>query len=88
MFNQPPQPNLTPTHLYNPTKEDFTTTFADENNNPVEYTLHAGEIETFPKYLADHIAKKLAKKIVNGRGVRATLSADVKETLEMIYVNL
>lgn len=63
----------TPTVLYNPLTEDFTVQMADEENNPHQYTIHAGEVETFPAYIANHIRKHLASKIYLDRyGARVT----------------
>lgn len=55
----PNGPNNTPTSLYNPFSEDFTTLW---DGKP--YTIKSREIDTFPKWLADHIKKGLAEKYV------------------------
>lgn len=83
------KPNLTPTKLYNPTLEDFTCTFADDNNHPIPYTLHAQEIEEFPGYIADHIKKMLSMKIYNEKysGIK-TREAVMPDILKEIEVTL
>lgn len=85
---QKPQPNNKPKSIYNPDKEDFTASYANEDNTPAEYTLHAGEIETYPTYLADHIAKHLAHKLVTTRGIKTNYEDDIKEMLTIINTNL
>lgn len=62
--------------------------YANEDNSPHVYTLHAGEIETYPAYIANHIAKHLAHKLVTQRGVRTNYEADLKEMIAMITVTL
>lgn len=80
----PNQPDLTPTSLYNPSKEDFTVTW---DNQPVK-TLHAGEIETYPKWLADHVAKHLCKKIIGERGIKVNYEVDYQEMMQQIQTDL
>lgn len=68
--------------------EDFTVTYADEKNNPIPYTIHAQEIETFPHYLAEHIKKHLSMKIYNDKysGIR-TRESIMPEILKEIEVH-
>jgi hypothetical protein len=58
----PTSPDITPTYIYNPLKEDFTTTYAEERT-PVEYTVHSKELATFPRWLANHIGNKIVQKL-------------------------
>lgn len=78
----------TPKSLYNPLTEDFTVTYRDDNNTPIPYTIHAGEIETFPKYLADHIEKHLAQKLVFDRGMKPNYEDAFKKAVLDIQVEL
>lgn len=77
------QPDNTPTSIYNPDKSDFTIAWNEE-----PYTIHAGEIETYPKWLADHIAKHLCKHLVMQRGIRVNYEEDYKEMMKQIVVEL
>lgn len=79
----PNGPDLTPTSLYNPGKEDFTITWAGE-----PHTLHAGEIETYPKWLADHIAKHLCKKLIGEHGIKINYQVDYDEMMKLIQTGL
>ena len=80
----PTQPNQTPKSLYNPSKEDFTARWDSKDVK----TLHAGEIETYPTWLANHIARDLCHKLVMERGIKTNYEADFKEMMQQIEVNL
>lgn len=84
----PPQPNSEPKHLYNPSKEDFSVNYAFEKENPKTYTIHAGEIASFPSYLADHIAKHLSRYILGQRKIKTNYEDDLKEILKEILVEV
>ena len=62
--NVPPSPNtgFMSKPVYNPLNEDFTHSW-----DGVAYTIPAGETRDFPEFLARHLAKHLAKKIVSTR---------------------
>ncbi len=77
------QPDETPVSLYNPDKEDFTITWAGE-----PHTIHAGEIETYPKWLADHMAKHLCKKLIGDRGIKVNYEADYEKIMKEIQTDL
>jgi len=79
----PNKPDETPTSIYNPDKSDFTITWNDE-----PYTIHAGEIETYPKWLADHIAKHLCKKLIGERGIKVNYEVDYAEMMKQIQTDL
>ncbi len=80
----PTQPNQTPRSLYNPSKEDFTEKWDGKDVK----TLHAGEIETYPTWLADHIAKSLCHKLVMERGIKTNYEQDYKEMMKQIVVEI
>lgn len=84
----PTKPDTTKTYLYNPTKSDFMTTYANEDNEPIVYTLRSEELKEFPKYIADHIAEHLAHEIVMTRGVKTNYDDDKKKVFEEIYADL
>lgn len=79
----PTGPDETPTYLYNPTKEDFIAKWGGK-----EYTLPSRKIVKFPKWLADHLAKTLARKLT----VEENSSLHFEERLELntskIYIEL
>lgn len=70
------EPDTTPTYIYNPLREDFKTTFA-EDRDPKEYVIHSRELAKFPKYLAEHIGKKLVQKIALSKD--SGISYDIRE---------
>lgn len=78
------QPDITPVSLYNPSKEDFTITWDGEPTKP----LRAGEIETYPKWLADHIAKHLCKKLIAEKGIKVNYQIDYDEMMKQIQTGL
>lgn len=49
--------------IYNPDKKDFTCKYDNQ-----EYTIRAGEIQSFPTFIAEHIGNALADHILNQRG--------------------
>ena len=62
--NVPPDPNtgFMPLKVYNPLNEDFTHSW-----DGIPYTIPAGEVAMFPEFVARHLAKHLAQKIVSTR---------------------
>lgn len=55
--------------IYNPDTEDFTKTYdINGDGKPVPFTIHAGEIERFPRIIAEHLKKHLAKHLTFKRG--------------------
>lgn len=84
-----PQVNKTPKALYNPLLEDFSVNYATDDNPPITYTIHSLEIETFPTFIANHIIKHLAHKIVTSRGVKTNYEDDFNEAVkEITDINL
>lgn len=71
----------TPTTIYNPLKEDFDVFFAHDNEAPTKYTIHSQEAQTYPKYLADHIAKHLTHAVVMKRGVKTNYTDEFNKVL-------
>ena len=81
MERLPTQPNKTLTALFNPSLEAFTFIYDKK-----EYILPAYGIETFPKYLADKMASRLADTIIGKRGVIKNHELDKSELLKEIYI--
>lgn len=70
-----------PKSLYNPTRDDFSTTMSDDTNKIHIYTVHAGELVTYPAYIANHVAKKLAHHILGERGIKTNYHDDLQKIL-------
>jgi hypothetical protein len=75
------QPNLSPTPIFNPSLEAFVFTYDKK-----DHTLPAYGIETYPKYLADRMARRLADEIIAKRGIIKNHEFDREELLKQIYV--
>ena len=75
------KPNETPTPLFNPSLEAFEFVY-----DRVTHILPAYGIETYPRYLADKMAKSLADTIIGKRGVIKNHELDKSELLKEIYV--
>lgn len=88
MVRLPTGPDLTPTYLYNPTKEDFSCIHANDDNTPQTYTLPSRHIVTLPKYLADHVGRKLAQKMALEEDSRLAYEIRFNKALEKIIVKL
>lgn len=88
MERLPDGPNTTLKYLFNPLTEDFTTTYANDANKPITYTCPSMKISEFPTYLADHIAKHLAQKIVFKRGIQHNYEQDFRAVLQEITIIL
>ena len=73
--------------LYNPLKSDFTVQWSG-NGTPQDYTIHAGEIGTYPVALANHIEKHLAEHINGIRGQKTNHDDDIKEIRKEIEVEI
>ena len=80
----PTQPDLTPTTLHNPDLEPFVFKYMQEDGQKT-YVIPPLGIETFPKYLADKMARKLADKIIFKRGIKHGYERDHKAMLNIIY---
>ena len=68
MDNLPTQPNQTPKSLYNPLATDFTVQMRDDDNMQIPYTIPAGEMKTFPAYIADYIERHLLDALYHLEG--------------------
>lgn len=79
----PLEPDETPTFLFNPSKEDFTYPF-----DGVNYTLPSRKIISFPKYLADHLAKHLASKLALSDDTKIHFEDRNKKWLDKIMVQI
>lgn len=77
----------TPKYLYNPDGQDFTVDYAVDDNPPEPYTIRAGEAQSFPPYIADHIARHLAHLLISKRGIKTNYDDDFKATIEEITIH-
>jgi hypothetical protein len=75
----------TPTNLFNPLSTDFSWKIANEANEIIEYTMPSMAISTFPKYLADHMARHLAQVIAMKNMVRVTSDGPIRITYDQAY---
>ncbi len=80
---EPAQTDITPTLLFNPSKSDFIC-FYDKKS----YVLPSRVITTFPKYLADHMAKHLASKLALEDESGLHFDDKYNKLLEKIYVTI
>lgn len=72
--------------LYNPLSRDFTVTYdIHETGEPVAFTIHAEEIESFEEPVALHIAGHLAYELAQQIRGRGTFEDAKARALEMIY---
>ncbi len=79
----PKEPDITPTFLYNPSKDDFIYPY-----NGQDQFMPSREITTFPKFLADHLAKHLAQKLALEDGSKIHYEDRLARWLDKIYVKL
>lgn len=77
----PTQPNQSPVKLFNPSLDDFTFTYGKE-----QHSLAAYGVESFPKYLAEKMAHRLADTIISKRGVRENHQLDKEKLLKEIFI--
>ena len=85
MTNLPKSPDQTLTTLLNPDLKDFEYTYADEDNIQHTDKINALELKRLPKYLADHVAQKLAEYLVYKHGIKTNYEDEKKEILKEIY---
>lgn len=78
------KPNKTLKYIHNPLFEEFSCDFATDDNPPITYTLSPHDIKAFPPYLADHIAKHLAQRVIAVRGIKTNYDDDYKEAIREI----
>ena len=79
----PNEPDVTPTYIYNPSKVDFVWQYDGK-----EITLPSRKIVSFPKYLADHMAKHLAQVLASEDPERIHYEDKLAKHLKEIYVDL
>lgn len=74
--------------IYNPLTTDFSTTYdINDTGTPERYTLHAGEIESFPKPVAEHIIKHLGYQIAVARRGQGTYDLAFEKARKLIAVD-
>lgn len=82
-----PPNNMKLVKLYNPLGEDFHTQYdTNGNRNPIHYTLHAQEIESFEEPVAVHIKNTLAHQIareLQGKGGYEVAFEKAKKMIEV-----
>jgi hypothetical protein len=79
----PTSPDETPTYLFNPSKEDFTWNF---DGTPC--VLPSRILVSFPKYLADHLARHLAQKLATTDDSPLAYEYRYQKWIDQIYVKL
>jgi len=63
--------NEKPTQIFNPLNKPFKFQYdVNENSQPEQFEIGAGEVATFPFYLARHAREQLAEAIINKNGDR------------------
>lgn len=71
--------------IFNPLSKDFAIKYdINEDGNPPTFILHAGEIESFPEPVADHIVKHLAYEYVHVYGRKPNFDVAYEEAKKMI----
>lgn len=74
-------PDETPTSITNPALKAFTCTYDNK-----EYTIAGYGIETYPAYLANHIAFSMADWIIATQGIKKNHALDREKLLDEIYL--
>jgi len=69
--------------IYNPDTDDFTCNFHGE-----PYTIHSLEMAEFTFYIAKHIQKHLADRLLHKRGIKESPRADLENIFKEIEVLL
>lgn len=71
--------------IYNPLNENFTTTYdINGDGNPISFTLHAQEIESFETPVALHLAHHLAHQIAQKTHGKGTYEAAFEKAYKQI----
>ncbi len=86
MYGIPTQPDETPTLLFNPSKDDFEDKIATVDGGQQTLLLPSRVITEFPKYVADHVAKHLARKLALDDDPKRHFEDRYQEWLDKIYV--
>lgn len=71
--------NEAPKYIFNPLNEDFSVDYDVPGKGRTTFTIHAREAESFPTYIANHVKKHLANRVLHTRGVRFNVDADLQE---------
>ena len=69
--------------IYNPDTEDFTVNYEQK-----PYTINALEMQEFPYFIAQHIKKHLADKLLHKRGTKINPQDDLENIKREIEVEL
>lgn len=88
MSRLPDGPDTTPFFIFNPLTEDFVTTYANEQNEPIEYICPSLKISEFPAYIGKKVAKNLAQYIVLKRKIKTNYQDEYQACLQEIEVKL
>ena len=79
--------NETPQSVFNPLHFDFKTTYRNDDNSLREYVVRSMEIETFPAYIANHVAKHLIDAVQNERHILGTDLKAIEEIRKEVVVD-
>ena len=74
--------------LFNPLSSDFSYTWLDDNNTPINLTIPAISIEYFTPPQANFMAKHLSDEIMNRRGYAKNTEEQRNEILKEIYAKV
>ena len=80
----PTGPNIEPTFIYNPLKEDFKCLMANDDRTQTEYIVPSRQMKSFPKYIADHITKHLAQRVAFEQEGGLSYELKYKEAVDKI----
>lgn len=67
--------------------EDFSATWRGDDNVDVEYVLHAGEVKTYPQYLAYYITKNFVDREMSKVALKKKAGSKERENAEMAVAN-
>jgi hypothetical protein len=71
--------------LLNPLAQDFTVLYdVHHDGSPEAFTIHAKEIERFPKEVFNHIAKHLAYEVAAKKGFKPNSEQAIKDAYDLI----
>lgn len=74
----PTEPNRKPKAIFNPSRDDFSVEYLDDENIPHTYTIKSMQLRSFPTYIADHIVKHLSQKIMWDKGIKTNPEDELK----------
>lgn len=67
--------------------EDFIAVWKGDDDIDVSYTVHAGEVKTFPQYLAYYITKNFVDREMYKAAAKAPADSKERERLEFAVAN-